>query len=267
MSARRAALATLVATLAGCSLVHPPEPDVPASVTAPAAPSPEFHAPPLDAPAVATAPMEARSLLGNAPFYDVDGHRYFVRDGSVGDMERGVASWYGRKFHGRRTANGERFDMHDMTAAHPTMPLPSRVRVTNLENGRSVVVRVNDRGPFKSDRILDVSYAAAQELGMIETGTALVEVQTLETPHPLTGIQPSRLYAQVGAFGETGNARRMAQQLRRRGFDDVAVRATDRGGTTLQRVLVGPVDSAPDLDELVARLQDAGFGDARLAID
>ena len=261
MFARRAALATLVATLAGCSLVHPPEPDIPA------ASSPESSVPPLEAPIVSTAPMEARSLLGNPPFYDVDGHRYFVHDGSIGDMERGVASWYGRRFHGRRTANGERFDMHDMTAAHPTMPLPSRVRVTNLENGRSVVVRVNDRGPFKSDRILDVSYAAAQELGMIETGTALVEVQTLETPHPLTGIQPFRLYAQVGAFGETGNARRMAQQLRRRGFDDVAVRATDRGGTTLQRVLVGPVDSAPDLDELVARLQDAGFGDARLAID
>ena len=177
MSARRAALATLVATLAGCSLVHPPEPDVPASVTAPAAPSPEFHAPPLDAPAVATAPMEARSLLGNAPFYDVDGHRYFVRDGSVGDMERGVASWYGRKFHGRRTANGERFDMHDMTAAHRTLPLPSRVRVTNLETGRSVIVRVNDRGPFKDGRIIDLSHAAARKLGI--SGIGKVEVRRL----------------------------------------------------------------------------------------
>lgn len=261
MTLRGTAFAALVATLAGCSLVHPPEPDIPA------ASSPESSVPPLEAPIVSTAPMEARSLLGNPPFYDVDGHRYFVHDGSIGDMERGVASWYGREFQGRRTANGERFDMHDFTAAHRTLPLPSRVRVTNLENGRSVVVRVNDRGPFKSDRILDVSYAAAQRLGMVDTGTALVEVHTLETPHARPGIEPFRLYAQVGAFGEALNARRLAQRLRRQGFDDVVVRASDRGGTTLQRVLVGPIDSAPELDELVARLQDAGYVDARLAID
>lgn len=264
MIARGAALATLVATLAGCSLMRPVEPDQPSGSGV----YHHFHAPPLEEP-VATPPaaIEVRSLLGNAPFYDVDGHRYFVRDGSVGDMERGVASWYGRRFHGRRTANGERFDMHEMTAAHRTLPLPSHVRVTNLETGKSVVVRVNDRGPFKDDRILDVSYAAARELGMVETGTALIEMHTLETPPARSRLEPFRLYAQVGAFGEQANARRLAQQLRRAGFDDVAVRATDRDGVRLQRVLVGPVDEAPELDDLVARLQGAGYDDARLAID
>ncbi len=263
MIARGAALATLVATLAGCSLMRPVESDGPSGGV-----DQHLRAPPLVAP-VAAPPVaiEARSLLGNPPFYDVDGHRYFVRDGSTGDMERGIASWYGRKFHGRRTANGEHFDMYGLTAAHRTLPLPSRVRVTNLETGKSVVVRVNDRGPFADDRILDVSYAAARELGMIDTGTALIEMQTLETPPAGSRLQPFRLYAQVGAFGEQANARRLAQQLRRAGFDDVAVRATERDGLRLQRVLVGPVDEAPALDALVARLQDAGYDDARLAID
>jgi rare lipoprotein A len=269
MFARGAALAPLVATLAACSLVRAPEPDLPMRGGI----YHEFHAPPLDEPLnqpVAAPPSpEARALLGNPPFYDVDGHRYFVRDGTSGHMERGVASWYGRKFHGRRTANGERFDMHEMTAAHRTLPLPSRVRVTNLETGRSVVVRVNDRGPFKDDRILDVSYAAAHELGMVKTGTAFVEVQTMETPAPGAGagIQPFRLYAQVGAFGETANAARMAEQVRTLGFDGVDVHQTDRDGVTLQRVLVGPVDTVPEFDDLVLRLQSAGFSDARLALD
>jgi rare lipoprotein A len=264
MMARGAALATLVATLAGCSLVQPPEPDGPSGTGV----YQHFHAPVVEEPvAAAPATIEPRSLLGNPPFYDVDGHRYFVRDGSVGDMERGVASWYGKPFHGRLTASGERYDMHGMTAAHRTLPLTSRVRVTNLETGKSVVVRVNDRGPFKDDRILDVSYAAARELGMVDTGTALIEMHTLDTPPARSRLEPFRLYAQVGAFGEQANAKRLAQQLRRAGFDDVAVRATDRDGVRLQRVLVGPVDDAPQLDGLVARLQDAVYGDARLAID
>jgi rare lipoprotein A len=126
--------------------------------------------------------VEPRSALGNPPFYEVDGHRYVVLPSAAGYIERGVASWYGPKFHGLRTATGEPFDMFAMTAAHKTLPLPCYARVTNLSNGRSVVVRINDRGPFVSNRIIDLSYAAAARLGMLRNGTAFVQVQTLTPP-------------------------------------------------------------------------------------
>ncbi len=129
---------------------------------------------------------EPRSPLGNPPFYEVDGHRYAVLSTAVGYDERGVASWYGPNFVGLRTATGESYDMFAMTAAHKTLPLPCYARVTNLSNGRSVVVRINDRGPFVADRIIDLSYTAAAKLGMIRTGTAFVEVQTITPAAPAT---------------------------------------------------------------------------------
>ena len=114
--------------------------------------------------------------------YEQSGGTYRVLDTSRGYDDRGVASWYGDDFHGRRTSNGETYDMHELSAAHRTLPLPSYVEVTNLANGRSVVLRVNDRGPFHDPgrRIIDVSYAAAQRLGMIGTGTASVRVRAVE---------------------------------------------------------------------------------------
>jgi rare lipoprotein A len=269
MTARGAALATLLAALAGCSLVRDPEPD---EVRAPAAA--ELRAPPLEEPVAPEARVpeehvETRSLLGNAPFYDVDGKRYFVRESEAGLVERGQASWYGGNLHGRRTASGERFDMHQLTAAHRTLPLPTEARVTNLDNGRSVVVRINDRGPFRHDRIIDVSYAAARELGMLRTGTARVEMQTLNAPQapPGRSLDELRLYAQVGAFASRENAARVADRLRAQGFTDVEVRTGARDGVTLQRVVVGPVTSAGEFDELVQRLRAAGFEAARLALD
>jgi rare lipoprotein A len=131
--------------------------------------------------------------LGNPPFYVVDGHRYFVLASAAGYVERGVASWYGPQFHGLRTAIGEPYDMFAMTAAHKTLPLPCYARVTNLQNGRSVVVRINDRGPFVSNRIIDLSYSAAARLGMIRSGTAFVQVETLTPPPPgqLTASLPA----------------------------------------------------------------------------
>jgi rare lipoprotein A len=123
---------------------------------------------------------EPRSRNGNPPFYDVMGKRYFVLSSSVGYVERGVASWYGPGFHKVRTSTGEPYDMYAMTAAHKTLPLPAYVRVTNLQNGRSIVVRVNDRGPFVGNRIIDLSYTAASKLDMLRNGTAMVEVRTLE---------------------------------------------------------------------------------------
>jgi rare lipoprotein A len=122
---------------------------------------------------------EPRSRTGNPPFYDVMGKRYFVLSSSVGYVERGVASWYGPGFHKVRTSTGETYDMYAMTAAHKTLPLPAYVRVTNLQNGRSIVVRVNDRGPFVGNRIIDLSYTAASKLDMLRNGTAMVEVRSL----------------------------------------------------------------------------------------
>lgn len=124
---------------------------------------------------------ETPSRWGNPESYVVDGRRYSVRDSAEGYVARGVASWYGRKFHGRRTSSGEPYDMYRMTAAHRSLPLPTYARVTNLDNGRSAIVRINDRGPFVDERLIDLSYAAAVKLGIVETGTAPVRVRALAT--------------------------------------------------------------------------------------
>ena len=134
---------------------------------------------------------EPRAKYGNPPFYEVDGRRYVVLPSAAGYVEQGVASWYGPDFHGGRTATGETYDMHAMTGAHPTLPLPTWVRVTNLENGRSVVVRLNDRGPFARGRIIDLSRAAAEALDMVRAGTARVEVQSLATGARPGGASPA----------------------------------------------------------------------------
>jgi rare lipoprotein A len=128
--------------------------------------------------------IEPKSRYGNPPFYDVFGRRYYVLASGAGFVERGVASWYGPGFHKIRTSSGEPYDMYAMTAAHRTLPLPAYVRVTNLENGRSVVVRVNDRGPFVGNRIIDLSYTAASRLDMLQYGTAMVELRTIDPLPP-----------------------------------------------------------------------------------
>ena len=128
--------------------------------------------------------LEPRALYGNPPSYDVFGRRYYVMASSVGYVERGVASWYGPGFHKELTSVREPYDMYGMTAAHKTLPLPAYVRVTNLQNGRSCVVRVNDRGPFVGNRIIDLSYTAAAKLDMLRDGTAMVEVRALQPLDP-----------------------------------------------------------------------------------
>ena len=126
--------------------------------------------------------VEPKSRYGNPASYAVYGKRYYPLNASDGYRERGIASWYGTKFHGRRTSSGEPYDMYAMTAAHKTLPLPTYVRVTNLENRRSVVLRVNDRGPFHTNRIIDLSYTAASKLGILSKGTGSVEVLALDPP-------------------------------------------------------------------------------------
>jgi rare lipoprotein A len=158
----------------------------------PPAPTPPYTVPPESVtppPISGTVPdaiphLEPRARSGNPPFYSVFGKRYYVLSSSVGYRERGVASWYGPGFHKVRTSTGERYDMYAMTAAHKTLPLPAYVRVTNLQNSRSVVVRVNDRGPFVGNRIIDLSYSAAAKLGMLRNGTAMVDVRTIDPSEP-----------------------------------------------------------------------------------
>ena len=128
--------------------------------------------------------VEPRSRYGNPASYVVFGKRYHTKDDSHGHVERGLASWYGPGFHGRRTSSGERYDMYAMTAAHKTLPLPTYAQVTNLENGRSAVVRINDRGPFHGPRVIDLSRAAAAKLGVLAKGTAQVEVKALDPTNP-----------------------------------------------------------------------------------
>ncbi len=133
---------------------------------------------------------EPRSRYGNGPTYEVFNKRYMVIDSSAGYQERGVASWYGKKFHGNLTSSREVYDMYEMTAAHKTLPLPTYVHVRNLRNNKSIVVRVNDRGPFVSNRIIDLSYAAALKLDMIRDGTSLVEVTAYNFDAPTSAATP-----------------------------------------------------------------------------
>jgi rare lipoprotein A len=272
----------LLAGLAGCSATRWEEPVARSDEIAPASQD------------------MTRTRRGNPPFYEVFGVRYQVMTSSDGYAERGVASWYGKKFHGRQTSNGERYDMYRMTAAHKTLPLPTNVRVTNLRNGRSVIVRVNDRGPFVKNRLIDLSYAAARELDMITTGTAPVEIVALDTGYtgaittasatatapaagsPTAGLSPIAgahaatpvpagstplMYLQVGAFGDASNAERLANRLTEEGIAPVAVHEPAGGAPALYRVRIGPFSDVGDYDRVVARVTSLDINQTQLVVE
>jgi rare lipoprotein A len=261
-----------VAALAACLSAPPPPVEPNPGNTQPASPP---LTPPNAVPDVIPR-TEPRARSGNPPFYDVLGKRYYVLSSSVGYWERGVASWYGPGFHKVRTSMGEPYDMYGMTAAHKTLPLPAYVQVTNLQNGRSVVVRVNDRGPFVGNRIIDLSYTAAAKLDMLHNGTAMVEVRTIDpaTPPVLTASNvadaaaPSpALFVQAGAFSDPANAQRMAEKLRGGSYGKVFVRDDQIAGRRMYRVRIGPVRDVAEFDRVVAALERAGISDAHLALD
>lgn len=153
---------------------------------------------------------EPLSRYGNPTEYKVDGRTYQVMKSSSGYKTRGIASWYGAKFHKQRTSSGEPYDMYVMSAAHKTLPLPTYVKVKNLDNGREAVVKVNDRGPFHADRVIDLSYAAALKLGVFPKGTARVEIETLVGP-----ASQAHYYLQAGAFSSEDSAKRLKDKLAR----------------------------------------------------
>jgi len=223
---------------------------------------------------------EPLSERGNRP-YAVFGVSYRPLASSRGYRERGVASWYGKKFHGRPTSSGEPYDMYAMTAAHKTLPLPSYARVRNLNNGRSVVVRVNDRGPFLHNRLIDLSYAAAERLGITATGTGIVEVEGLtgDEPAPVTvarapeiipravAAEPPRLYLQVGAFTSRANAEGLKERLARADFKPVQVQRAERDATPLYRVRIGPITSVDESDQLAARVLAQGLPNPVIVVE
>lgn len=217
---------------------------------------------------------EPLSAYGNRSPYTVLGRSYEVLPSARGYRERGIASWYGQKFHGRLTSSREPYDMYQMTAAHKTLPLPSYARVTNLDNGQSVVLRINDRGPFHENRLIDLSYAAAVKLGVYAKGTGLVEVTAIDPEHPdLANLPappapaPHKLYVQIGAYNSRDNARAMQQRLEALGFDDVFLDRVLTGGDLLHRVRIGPLTDIEAADRLITELAKFGLYSIRTTID
>jgi rare lipoprotein A len=176
--------------------------------------------------------------------YAVQGNTYVPQTRAGGYSKEGVASWYGRRFHGKKTASGERYDMYAMTAAHPTLPIPSYARVTALNTGKSVVVRINDRGPFHSKRIIDLSYAAAHKLGYIRHVSTRVRVESIapDTYAAQDTVPGQALYLQVGAFSRADNAEELVDRLANELELDAARTRVVREGS-LHRVQVGPYRS------------------------
>jgi len=215
--------------------------------------------------------VEPRSASGNPDSYVVFGKTYRVLDHARGFHQVGYASWYGKKFQGKPTASGEPYDMFKMTAAHKTLPIPSYAKVTDLANGKSVVVRINDRGPFHRGRIIDLSYAAAARLGMLGKGSTKVSLQALVpdaaptataanagTPvatayHPAAATAP--LYLQAGVFADPINAVALRDRLREHGVRSLQLQRGQRDDRAVTRVLVGPFADETARQAMRSKLQ------------
>ncbi|NOQ81263.1 MAG: septal ring lytic transglycosylase RlpA family protein [Methylophaga sp.] len=236
---------------------------------------------PTNAPDVSNVPNavprdEPRSKYGNPAHYEVFGKRYYTLKSSRGYHEKGIASWYGKKFHGKRTSSGETYDMYAMTAAHKTLPLPSYVEVKNLNNGRKVIVKVNDRGPFHDNRLIDLSYSAATQLGIIGKGTGMVEVRAIsagEAPvqikaadYPVS-IGSVGLYLQVGAFSTEHSAEQLRTKLQQQIGDAVLIIPLNKPNGSLYRVRVGPLANVEYGDTLASRLLDLGYNDSHIVVE
>ena len=236
---------------------------------------------------------EPRSKFGNPKTYVVQNRRYTVRNSARGFRQKGIASWYGTKFHGHRTSSGEPYDMYAMTAAHKTLPIPAYVEVHNLDNNRKIIVRVNDRGPFAPGRIIDLSYVAAKKLGITAKGTGRVEIRvvepgtttsttktattspvkinkpttvastTLATKSPVTG----QLYLQVGAFTDRNNATQLLNRLIGTMPENILISRKATDNYNVYRVRIGPLRSETDAQRLRASLKPLGLGNSNLVID
>ena len=246
----------------------------------------QSHVPNLHKIKNAVPKVEPPSRYGNPNSYKVFNKKYHVLKNSHGYKETGLASWYGTKFHGHRTSNGEVYDMYAMTAAHKTLPLPTYIEVVNLDNGRKVIVKVNDRGPFHDNRIVDLSYAAAHKLGILSKGTGRVEVRAID-PRKFRHRQPfssptpqesetiiaqaappstdtidslSSHYLQVGAFSNKDNAENLVLKLQSHTELPIEIQA-EEANSPLFRVRIGPISEATTLAALKTRLSEYEFHD------
>lgn len=239
------------------------------------------------------------SQYGNPKSYFVHGHRYYVLKNAKGYDKTGLASWYGTKFHGQHTSSRESYNMYSMTAASPVLPIPSYVKVTNLQNGRTAIVKVNDRGPFCANRLIDLSYAAAVKLGYASQGTAKVHITTIDATspspsllfaqnnvispvastkiqtHSLTQIaqqpvqlaandlQASSLYVQVGSFHNRKSAETTRQKIttltHQLDHTQVAIKESTTGQSHLYRVHIGPLKNTNESSEMTQLLARNGF--------
>jgi rare lipoprotein A len=227
----------------------------------------------ISAADVADASPRADPVLaaGNTSPYRVAGEEYRVLASSQGYRESGVASWYGRKFHGRKTANGEVFDAYAASAAHRSLPLPSYVRVTNLDNHQSMIVRVNDRGPFHADRIIDLSYGAAVKLGFAEQGVARVELtaisvegtEDLRNDPEFAHWRSDYRFLQIGSFSEERSALALQRRLEEQVSARVDVSEFQRSDRAWYRVRIGPLHDWQELQDIKAQLTRLGYLNVR----
>jgi len=216
-----------------------------------------------------------QSKYGNPDNYEVLGKTYHVMYSSDGFEQKGIASWYGNKFHGRRTSSGEDYDMYAMTAAHKTLPIPVYVEVKNIDNGRKAIVRVNDRGPFHDGRIIDLSYAAATKLGVAQTGTANVKIRVVNSEQDKGSNHSQRfvespvsdgdkLYVQVAAFAAEKNALQYMEKLQEQGFFDVRLHIESKKGAAVYRVRIGPLPSEHVAKNVLSQLEENNHHDLKI---
>ncbi|MEE9345035.1 MAG: septal ring lytic transglycosylase RlpA family protein [Methylococcales bacterium] len=224
---------------------------------------------------------ESPSRYGNPTHYEVNGKRYYVQQSNENFQQVGIASWYGKKFHGRKTSSGEVYDMFAMTAAHKTLPIPSYVKVTNQRNGLTTVVRVNDRGPFHSSRIIDLSYAAALKLDIANTGTAPVKIEAIDTSAkqdqqkppqqdvntdqnkiiqaPIKQLPSHSRFVQLGVFAELDNAKRLQHKIMNSSLPTPKVISANINDSDLYRVLIGPLISEKHIQAINHQLNQMGI--------
>ncbi len=220
---------------------------------------------------------EPLSRYGNMPSYTVRGKTYQVLKNSIGFTQKGIASWYGTKFHGRKTSSGEKYNMYAMTAAHKTLPLPTYVEVTHTGNGRKVILKVNDRGPFHEGRVIDLSYAAARKLGISATGTGPVslrvintsalDLKTSEVVLPTAINTGGKIHIQVAAMGSEEAAEKMAGNLRDKDIPSVRVHVIKNDGKKLYRVRIGPIPNVDLAYQVINELNEIGLNTARVVVD
>lgn len=246
---------------------------------------------PVDPDSVADAipRVEPRSKYGNPVRYQQFDQTYTLLSGCKDYKRQGDASWYGTKFHGQRTSSGETYDMFAMSAAHKTLPIPCYAKVTNLENGKSIIVRINDRGPFHEGRIIDLSYVAAAKLDMLKKGTTRVEVEVIDpstAEQPVAPAQPStepgiagaevapeptagtsggigRLYLQVAAYSQRQNAEKARAELTLLLAERASIQTAANG---VFKLWVGPLASVEEADRLAASLSSHGYANTHVVL-